>query len=76
MDEIYAALETADLFVAIGTSGAVYPAAGLVREARMRGVRCCELNLEPSDNAAEFDDRRYGAASEIVPSWVDVILEK
>ncbi|MGD9656784.1 MAG: NAD-dependent deacylase [Methylocystis sp.] len=76
MDEIYAALESADLFVAIGTSGAVYPAAGLAREARARGLYCCELNLEPSDNAAEFDARRYGPASEIVPSWVDGILEK
>jgi NAD-dependent deacetylase len=76
MDEIYAALEPADLFVAIGTSGAVYPAAGLVSAARARGLRCCELNLGPSDNAAEFDDRRYGPASEIVPSWVDEILEK
>ncbi|MBM3577964.1 MAG: NAD-dependent deacylase [Alphaproteobacteria bacterium] len=74
MDEIYAALEAADLFVAIGTSGAVYPAAGFVREARAKGVRCCELNLEPSENAAEFDDRRYGPASEIVPSWVEEML--
>ncbi|MGD9545358.1 MAG: NAD-dependent deacylase [Methylocystis sp.] len=76
LDEIFAALEAADLFVAIGTSGAVYPAAGLVRAARGRGVRCCELNLEASDNAAEFDDRRYGPASEIVPSWVEEILAK
>ncbi|MGJ0397463.1 MAG: NAD-dependent deacylase [Methylocystis sp.] len=76
MDEICAALDMADLFVAIGTSGAVYPAAGLVGEARMRGVRCCELNLEPSDNAEEFDDSRYGAASEIVPSWVEEILAR
>ncbi len=74
MDEIYAALELADLFVAVGTSGAVYPAAGFVREARAKGLRCCELNLEPSDNADEFDDRRYGPASEIVPSWVEEIL--
>jgi NAD-dependent deacetylase len=76
MDKIYAGLAAADLFVAIGTSGAVYPAAGLVREARAGGLRCCELNLEPSDNAEEFDDRRYGPASEIVPSWVTEILAK
>ena len=76
MDEIYAALGAADLFVAIGTSGAVYPAAGFVREARARGLRCCELNLEGSENAAEFDDRRYGRASEIVPSWVEEILAR
>jgi NAD-dependent deacetylase len=74
LDEICAALESADLFVAIGTSGAVYPAAGLVRAARARGLRCCELNLEASENAEEFDDRRYCPASEIVPSWVEEIL--
>jgi NAD-dependent deacetylase len=74
MEEIYAALGAADLFVAIGTSGAVYPAAGFVREARARGLRCCEINLEPSENAAQFDDRRYGRASEITPSWVDETL--
>ena len=74
MEEIHAALERADLFVAIGTSGAVYPAAGFVREARARGLRCCEINLEASENAAQFDDRIYGRASEIVPSWVDETL--
>ncbi|MFO1102755.1 MAG: NAD-dependent deacylase [Methylocystis sp.] len=75
-DEIYEALAAAEIFVAIGTSGAVYPAAGFVRAARARGRRCCELNLEPSGNAEEFDDRRYGAASEIVPSWVEEILAR
>ena len=74
MDEIYAALTAADLFVAIGTSGAVYPAAGFVSQARACGLRCCEINLEASDNAAEFDEKRYGRASEIVPAWVDEIL--
>lgn len=74
INEIHAALEAADLFVAIGTSGAIYPAAGFVRAARARGLRCCELNLEPSDNVEAFDDRRYGPASEIVPSWVEEIL--
>ncbi len=74
MEEIHAALTTADLFVAIGTSGAVYPAAGFVSLARRLGVRCCEINLEPSDNAAEFDERHYGAASETVPAWVATLL--
>ena len=74
MDEIHAALAGADLFVAIGTSGAVYPAAGFVSQARARGVRCCEINLEPSDNADAFDEKRYGKASEIVPLWVAEIL--
>jgi NAD-dependent deacetylase len=74
MDEIYAALRKADLFVAIGTSGSVYPAAGFVSEARAVGIRTCEINLEPSDNARQFDERRYGPASEAVPAWVDDVL--
>jgi NAD-dependent deacetylase len=74
MDEIGAALAEADRFVAIGTSGSVYPAAGLVAEARALGVPCTELNLEPSENARLFDARRYGPASEIVPAFVSEIL--
>ena len=74
MDLISDALAKADLFVAIGTSGAVYPAAGFVREARAAGVRTCEINLDPSDTARTFDERRYGRASELVPAWVDEVL--
>ncbi len=75
MEEIYAALNRADLFVSIGTSGAVYPAAGFVREAREQGVRTLELNLERSHGSHFFDEARYGAASEIVPAWVDELLD-
>lgn len=74
MDKIYAALNRADLFVSIGTSGAVYPAAGFVREARGQGIRTLELNLEPSQGSRWFSDARYGPATEIVPAWVDEIL--
>jgi NAD-dependent deacetylase len=74
MDEIYEALSKADLFVAIGTSGSVYPAAGFVAEAKASGIRTCELNLEPSDNAGLFDDARYGPAGETVPAWVEAVL--
>lgn len=74
MDEIAEALAAADLFVSIGTSGAVYPAAGFVSQARRLGVATCEINLEPSDNAAQFDMRRYGAASAAVPAWVEEML--
>ncbi len=74
MEAIYGALEDSDLFVAIGTSGSVYPAAGFVSEARRLGVRTCEINLEPSDNARAFDERRYGPASEAVPAWVREVL--
>ncbi len=74
MDEIYAALREADLFVSIGTSGAVYPAAGFVRNARDLGARTLELNLEPSQGSAWFSDARYGPATEVVPAWVDEML--
>ncbi len=74
MADIAAAISNADLFVSIGTSGSVYPAAGFVGEARAYGVPCIELNLEPSENAWAFTDARYGRASEIVPTWVDETL--
>jgi NAD-dependent deacetylase len=74
MDTISEALHRADLFVSIGTSGAVYPAAGFVSEARLAGLRTCEINLEPSENARQFDETHYGPASETVPRWVERIL--
>ena len=74
MDRIYAALAECDLFVSIGTSGAVYPAAGFVREARANGARTLELNLEPSQGSRWFDETRLGPASELVPVWVDEVL--
>ena len=74
MDAIYEALSEADLFVALGTSGSVYPAAGFVAEARTAGIRTCEINLEPSDNARLFDDAHYGPASEVVPAWATDVL--
>lgn len=74
MDEIYTALRTADLFVSIGTSGAVYPAAGFVRDARECGAATLELNLERSQGSAWFDETRLGPASVLVPAWVDEIL--
>jgi NAD-dependent deacetylase len=74
MNAIQAALRSADLFVAIGTSGAVYPAAGFVAEAAALGIATCEINLEPSDNAELFGERRYGRASEVLPAWVEEVL--
>ncbi|KAA2235500.1 NAD-dependent deacylase [Salinarimonas soli] len=74
MEEIGDALMAADLFVAIGTSGSVYPAAGFVAEARAAGIPTCEINLEPADNARLFDTGRYGPASEVVPAWVEEVL--
>lgn len=74
MDEIYAALRRADLFVSIGTSGAVYPAAGFVRDARDLGAQTLELNLEPSQGSRWFHESRLGPATDTVPAWVDEIL--
>ncbi|MDN3646535.1 NAD-dependent deacylase [Pontixanthobacter aestiaquae] len=74
MEEIYGALRQADLFVSIGTSGAVYPAAGFVRDARELGVETLELNLERSEGSSWFDETRLGPATEIVPAWVDEVL--
>ena len=74
MDAIFAALARADLFVSIGTSGAVYPAAGFVQEAKSAGARALELNLERSQGSAWFDETRLGPASELVPAWVEEIV--
>jgi len=71
MDAIFAALDQADLFISIGTSGSVYPAAAFASQARLRKVRTVELNLEPSENADAVDEKLYGLASVVVPRFVD-----
>ncbi len=74
MERIYDALGTCDLFLSIGTSGSVYPAAGFVEHVRRQGrpdARTVELNLEPSDGASLFHECIHGPASEVVPSYVD-----
>ena len=74
MDRVESALMNADLFVSIGTSGAVYPAAGFVQTARYRGAVTLEINLEPSQGSIFFDERRFGPASIEVPAWVEEVL--
>jgi len=75
MDRIYAALADCDLFISIGTSGNVYPAAGFVSEVRGAGHgKTAELNLEPSEGSHLFDSKRYGKATEVVPAFVDSLL--
>jgi len=74
MDRIDEALRGCDLFVSIGTSGAVYPAAGFVQSARYSGAHCLEINLEPSLGSYLFDESRVGKAGELVPAWVDEVL--
>ena len=75
MGEINAALREADLFVSIGTSGAVYPAAGFVRTARELGAATLELNLERSQGSRWFAQTRLGTAGELVPAWVEEVLD-
>jgi len=75
MDAIHHALRNCDLFVSIGTSGAVYPAAGFVRHARELGARTLELNLESSQGSSWFHESRLGPATEVVPAWVEEMLE-
>ena len=69
MDDIMRALMRCDLFVSIGTSGSVYPAAGFVEVANQAGAHTVELNLEASDQNSQFKESRLGAASQIVPDF-------
>ena len=74
MEQIYQALSECDLFIAIGTSGNVYPAAGFVQIANQAGARTLEINLQASLVATEFDEALYGKAGEVLPTWVDGLL--
>ncbi|TCP44027.1 NAD-dependent deacylase [Rhodovulum marinum] len=74
MEAIWEALRAAEIFVAIGTSGSVYPAAAFVQDAGRAGAHTLELNLEPSETVGDFAEARHGPASEIVPAWVEEML--
>ena len=75
MEDIEAALDRCTLFISIGTSGAVYPAAGFVARVRDRGfAHTVELNLEPSEGASLFEESDYGPASVVVPAYVKELL--
>ncbi|WP_035692891.1 Sir2 family NAD+-dependent deacetylase [Azospirillum halopraeferens] len=75
MDRIGEALAGCDLFVSIGTSGNVYPAAGFVAEAGRYGAQTVELNLEPSAGATEFARSIHGLATAVVPAFVRSLLD-
>jgi NAD-dependent deacetylase len=75
LDEVYAALAGCALFISIGTSGNVYPAAGFVAEASANGARTVELNLEPSEGRSHFAEASYGQAGTIVPDYVEHLLK-
>ena len=74
MERIEQALRACDLFVSVGTAGAVYPAAGFVQTAKYVGAATLEINLEPSQGSLFFDERRFGLAGVEVPKWVDETL--
>lgn len=74
MDSIHALLMNADLFISIGTSGTVYPAAGFVHDASIAGAKTIEINLLPSAVESEFEEKRYGKATSLVPRFVDELL--
>jgi len=76
MDRIYEALIAADLFISIGTSGNVYPAAGFVAAAKEAGARTVELNLEASEGAPQFDEAIHGPATDVVPAYVERLLAR
>ncbi|CCW66570.1 unnamed protein product [Phytomonas sp. Hart1] len=75
MDQIEACLAKTELFVSIGTSGQVYPAAGFVTRARLRGAQTLEINLEKTNDYNEFEQTLIGKASEVVPKWVETMLD-
>lgn len=74
MEAIEQHLVSCDLFIAIGTSGQVYPAAGFHQIATQCGARTIELNLEASDNAKQFDEQHYGLATEVVSRYFESLL--
>ena len=74
MERIDEAVRACDLFVSIGTSGAVYPAAGFVQTARYCGAKTLEINLEPSQGSVFFDESRIGKAGDLVLTWVKEIV--
>ena len=77
MDAIQHLLQSCDLFLSIGTSGNVYPAAGFVQQVRMQGRgHCVELNLEPSAGKSLFHERIYGKATDIVPAYVEKMIKQ
>ena len=75
MAEIYAAVEECDVFITIGTSGHVYPAAGLIDVAKQAGATCIGINLEPPMNIAQHDEFHQGKAGELLPRMIKKIVK-
>jgi len=75
MERIYHALANCDLFISVGTSGNVYPAAGFVAEAKKAGAHTVEINLEPSSVESVFVEKHYGKAGDLLPNYIKTLLE-
>ena len=76
MDEVDKMLSACDMFIAIGTSGVVYPAAGFVRQAKWHGAKTCLFNLDPCENSSAFDEEILGKASQTFPKFVEDLINK
>lgn len=76
MERIYSEIQRCGTFVAIGTSGLVYPAAGFVRVAQLAGAHTVEINLTTSYVTSVFDEVVTGPAGEQVPAWVERLLAR
>ncbi|KAG5468255.1 hypothetical protein LSCM1_02233 [Leishmania martiniquensis] len=76
MDEVESILPETDIFVSIGTSGNVYPAAGFAQRAQFHGAKTVELNLQEGSNSVFFEESLYGKAGDVVPAWVDGVLKE
>jgi NAD-dependent deacetylase len=76
MDQIEQAIAQCDIFLSIGTSGTVYPAAGFVQLAKYAGALTIEINLEAAANQSAFDVHVYGTAGQMVPQWVESFLSQ
>lgn len=76
MDKVDELLQTCDLFISVGTSGVVYPAAGFVQVAKFAGADTIEVNLEETSNNYLFDRHIYGKAGEVLPQLVQELIKQ
>ena len=76
MEQIYSAVESCDVFIVVGSSGHVYPAAGMVHVARSIGAHTILVNYEMPANGEDFDEVHLGKAGEVLPSLVESWLTK
>lgn len=75
MDKVEVLLRKCDLFISIGTSGVVFPAAGFVQTAKYYGAETMEFTLETTANNYLFDKHIYGKAGDTFPKFVDELLK-